>query len=110
MWARKHLFLSNNLFSLHIYLQEKKRDLQAYTSSVGVGAGGKGAGPGSAGMESLRMLLQLADTVEKRYSSCLSQTIYPLSITLTHFYEIVELVCLIFELFSPYYSVKIALL
>jgi hypothetical protein len=64
MWARKHLFLSNNLFSLHIYLQEKKRDLQAYASSAGVG--GKGSGPGPAGMESLRMLLQLADTVEKR--------------------------------------------
>lgn len=61
-WARRHLFLSNNLFSLNVYLQEKKVDLKAYASS---GSDGVGAGSGL-GIESLRMLLQLADTVEIR--------------------------------------------
>jgi hypothetical protein len=63
LYAKKHLFLSNNLFSLHIYLREKKRDLQAYTVSSG---SGPGPGVPGADIESLRMLLQLADTVEKR--------------------------------------------
>ena len=63
LWARRHLFLSNNLFSLHIYLQEKKKDLQAYASSALKAVKGPSSG---LGMESLRMLLALADTVETR--------------------------------------------
>ena len=66
LWANKHLFLSNNLVSLHIYLQERKTELQAYTGS----AGARGPGVG-VGLDSLRMLLQLADTVERRLAAIL---------------------------------------
>ena len=57
LWARRHLFLSNNLFSLNVYLQEKKVDLKSYASS---------GHDGGLGTDSLRKLLQLADTVETR--------------------------------------------
>ena len=65
LWARRHLFLSNNLFSLHVYLQEKKKDLQAYAVSALKNSKSPGGG-GGLGMESLRMLLALADNVETR--------------------------------------------
>jgi hypothetical protein len=70
LWAKKHLFLINNLYSLYIYLKEKKKDLKSYTASIDNGTGtGDGSGVangGGVGVDSLRMLLQLFDTVEKR--------------------------------------------
>ena len=73
--SRKHLFLSNNLYSLHTYLQEKKKELTAYaaaasSSSAGTGTvGSKGTLPGgSGGADSLRQMLRLSENVERKLS------------------------------------------
>lgn len=80
-WAKKHLFLINNLYSLYIYLKEKKKDLKLYSASGDNGGTTDGTG---VGVDSLKMLLQLYDTVEKRLFS-----------ELDFFYEII-LGCLTF--------------
>lgn len=73
LWAKKYLYLSNNLYSLYIYLQEKQKELQMYantnnSNNNSSSKSGKlqGAGGGFVGVESLRSLLQLADTVEAK--------------------------------------------
>jgi hypothetical protein len=39
VWAKRHLFLANNLFSVYTYLREKRQDVQDELEHQGGGAG-----------------------------------------------------------------------
>ena len=78
LWSKKHLFLANNLYSLHTYLQEKKKELESYAGSTSAAGGGgaasavAGGGPGGGrsgvhhGIDSMRQILKLSEAVEKQ--------------------------------------------
>ena len=69
LWSKKHLFLANNLYSLHTYLQEKKKELETYASNASAAGGGGGGGGGRSGghlgVDSMKQILKLSEAVEK---------------------------------------------
>jgi Exo70 exocyst complex subunit len=70
LWARKHLFLVNNLYSLSVYIQEKRKDMQMYTNAAASGMGSALSGAGKPqGAKSVLRLLELSDQVESRLAN-----------------------------------------
>lgn len=59
--ARKHLFLSNNLFSMVIYLHEKKRELQVMVENSTQNNQKKGA---TAMLQYYKQIVQMAESVD----------------------------------------------
>jgi hypothetical protein len=62
LWARRHLFLVNNLHSLHTYLHERKRELAQYTGTAATAT----AAATGAGVDSMRQMLRLAEAVDAK--------------------------------------------